>query len=89
MLSEEELMVEGCFSLGWVWECWEAETERGGGVRVFVVVFVEGVEGKKEVRAVDATEGERPGLIKGLVEPVDGGPRYIWFTRGAVVGISD
>ena len=76
---EEEAMVDGCcFSLGWEWG-WEAETERGGGgVRVFVVVgFVEGVEGKKDVRVVVATEGERPGLIRGLVEPVDGGPRYI------------
>ena len=77
----------GCFS-GWEWER-EAETERGGGVRVFVVVFVEGEEGKKDVRVVDVTEGEMPGLIKGLEEPVDGGPRYIWFTRGAGVGISD
>ena len=73
-----------CFS-GWDWE-WEAETERGGGLKV---VFVDGVDGKKDVRGVDVTEGEMPGLIKGLEEPVDGGPRYIWFTRGAGAGISE
>ena len=76
VLSEEELMVGCCCFSGWEWE-WEAETERGGGVRVLIVVFVEGVEGKKDVRVADVTEGEMPGLSKGLEEPVDGVPRYI------------
>lgn len=59
----------------------------GGGVRV--VFVVEGVVGKKDVRVAEVTEGEMPGLIKGLEEPVEGGPRYMWFTRGAGVGISE
>ena len=68
MLSEDEL---GGFSPG-CWEC-EAETDRGG---VWLMV-VEGVGEKNDVRVVLVTDGEMPGLMSGLVEPVEGGPRYI------------
>ena len=63
--------------------------EDGAAAVVVVELAEEGL--KNDVRAVvdAAMEGDNPGDTMALEAP-DGGPRYIWFTRGAPAkGISD
>ena len=55
-----------------------------------MLVVVEGLKNELRGAVEEAMEGDSPGDIMALELP-DGGPRYIWLTRGAppARGISD